>query len=51
VVVRDGRLYQFDYALDTTGKNVVSTTVTDPSGAKRTVDNDTIGYLIKTGAQ
>ncbi|WP_371401969.1 polymorphic toxin-type HINT domain-containing protein [Kribbella sp. NBC_00662] len=43
----DGGLYKFDYTLDSTGKGVTKTTVTDPAGAKRTVEYDTAGYLVK----
>lgn len=43
----DGGLYKFDYVLDATGKKVVKTTVTDPSGAKRVVEYDAAGYLAK----
>ncbi|MFD7159036.1 RHS repeat-associated core domain-containing protein [Kribbella sp. NPDC059898] len=43
----DGGLYKFDYTLDSTGKNVTKTTVTDPAGAVRTVEYDSSGYLTK----
>jgi RHS repeat-associated protein len=43
----DGGLYKFDYVLDSTGKKVVKTTVTDPAGAKRVVEYDDSGYLTK----
>ena len=43
----DGSLYKFDYTLDSTGKNVTKTTVTDPAGAKRVVEYDASGYLTK----
>ncbi|WP_344844083.1 RHS repeat-associated core domain-containing protein [Kribbella ginsengisoli] len=43
----DGGLYKFDYVLDSTGKKVVKTTVTDPAGAKRVVEYDAAGYLVK----
>ncbi|MEU4390245.1 RHS repeat-associated core domain-containing protein [Kribbella sp. NPDC023855] len=43
----DGGLYKFDYVLDSTGKKVTKTTVTDPAGAKRTVEYDASGYLVK----
>ncbi|MFF1817270.1 polymorphic toxin-type HINT domain-containing protein [Kribbella sp. NPDC058245] len=43
----DDGLYKFDYTLDSTGKKVTKTVVTDPAGAKRTVEYDAGGYLVK----
>lgn len=43
----DGSLYKFDYTLDSAGKSVTKTTVTDPAGAIRVVEYDASGYLTK----